>query len=382
MHFVTRLEAGERMVDLCHEFKISRKTGYKFWDRFRRLGPQGLYDDSRRPYQHPKQTRAEIQKLILDLKQSRPTWGSRKLHEWLKKRNPTIQIPCHSVIYSILDRNGLVKRRNHRRTHRSEGTHITSHTQAPNELWCADFKGQFRMGNRNYCYPLTITDHLSRYLLKCESLENTRGQPVKSVFADTFEEFGLPDAILTDNGPPFGCVGMFGLSELSLWWMRLGIQIQRIKPGHPEQNGRHERMHLTLKQATTRPAGLNLLQQQERFDEFRKDFNEQRPHEALQMRCPGELYRPSSRLYPKNLNEPEYPLHDMARKVQPCGRVVISLKKKHYFILGGAFRGQRVGLREEDTGLWRVSFLNFDLGFFDEFDRVFKPFERLQPTGV
>ena len=265
MRFVVRREAGERMTDLCAEFGISRKTGYKLWSRYQEFGPEGLYDVSRRPRRTPNQTPKDIQQLILALKQRRPSWGAKKLKVVLEQKHPGVKFPALSTINQLLARHGLVKRRKRRR----KATYYQGElrqTSAPNEVWGADFKGEFRLGNRRYCYPLTVTDHFSRYLLGCEGLENTKGQPAKAVFEMIFREFGLPDAIRTDNGAPFASTGLAGLTRLSAWWIRLGISLERIEPGHPEQNGRHERMHLTLKQETTRPAADNELQQQERFD--------------------------------------------------------------------------------------------------------------------
>jgi putative transposase len=382
MRFVSRLETGERMTDLCREYEISRKTGYKFLDRYRKQGPRGLFDESRRPITHPGQTRDEIRKLVLDLKAEKPTWGPAKLFAQLQKRHPGVKIPSRPTIYLLLDRHGLVKKRHQRkRSVPLEGTLIRP-TSAPNQRWCADFKGQFRLGNRNYCYPLTISDHFSRYLLSCEGLEGTRTPEAHAVFQAAFEHYGLPDAILSDNGPPFGSQGLFGWSKLSLSWLKLGIRIERIKPGHPEQNGRHERMHLTLKQETTRPSGKNLLQQQEKFDRFRNEYNEERPHEALAMKVPQELYVSSQRPCPKKTPEPEYPFHDETRTVLAGGVVQLTRvqKKPVRFHLGETFIGQTIGLREEEDDLWRVSFAQYDLGIFDRRNNRFEPFHEPQCT--
>ena len=359
MRFVSRLESGERMTDLCREYGISRKTGYKFWDRYRKQGPAALFDESRRPITHPNQTGDEIRKLVLDLKAEKPTWGPAKLFAQLSKRHPGVKIPSRPTIYLLLDRHGLVKKRHQRkRTIPLEGTPIRA-THAPNERWCVDFKGQFRMGDRSYCYPLTISDHFSRFLLACEGLEGVKTQGgTEAVFQATFEQYGLPDAILSDNGPPFGSQGLFGWSKLSLNWIKLGIRVERIKPGHPEQNGRHERMHLTLKQECTRPSGKNLLQQQEKFDHFQREYNEERPHEALAMKVPKEFYASSRRTCPKEIPELVYPLHDFARTVMTNGAAYIARRHGRPTIihLGKTFVGQNVGLREEEDDLWRVSF--------------------------
>jgi transposase InsO family protein len=380
MRFVTRLETGERMSELCREYGISRKTGYKFWDRYKKKGPKGLFDEPRKPITSPFQTPEAIQKLILDLKAQKPSWGADKLKSYLEKRRQDIRIPSRGSIYTLLCRNGLVQRRKQRSGYKNEGTHIPE-TKNPNEIWCTDFKGEFLLGNQKYCYPLTISDHFSRLLISCEGLENTKTNGVQTVFESVFQEYGLPDAILSDNGTPFGAKGLFGFSQLSLWWLRLGIKILRIKPGHPEQNGRHERMHLTLKQQTVRPPGQNFLQQQEKFDRFKNEYNTERPHAALSMKCPSDVYQSTRRAYPTNLGELKYPLHDLTRTVLCNGFVVSPSSRNKRFFLGQAFRNQRVGLREQEAGLWAVSFANWDLGLLDLKNGKFSPFHSPEPSG-
>jgi transposase InsO family protein len=261
----------------------------------------------------------------------------------------------------VLDRHGLVTRRKRRR-YKAEGTPLSS-TSSPNGLWCADFKGEFLLGNRQYCYPLTVTDYSSRFLLACEGLESTQSTFAFAVFEHVFKEHGLPQAIRTDNGVPFASSNaMFGLSRLSVWWLRLGINLERIKPGNPQQNGRHERMHLTLKKEATKPASYNFLQQQHRFDRFVGVYNNERPHQALNGRYPAELYTPSPRAY-RAPDPPEYPFHDRTVLVTQCGRICIGNRKIN---LSTVFAGQFVGIREVADKIWLVSFLDFDLGFFDE----------------
>jgi hypothetical protein len=239
-------------------------------------------------------------------------------------------------------------------------------------MWCADFKGQFRMGNRSYCYPLTITDHFSRYLLCCEALDSTNGETARIVLEQVFKTYGLPKRIRTDNGAPFASRGVAGLSMLSTWWIQLGICPERIAPGHPEQNGRHERMHLTLKEATTRPPGNNMMQQQERFDDFRGEYNSERPHEALDMQCPGDVYVTSNDTYAETSDIPDYPLHDIVRRVNGCGKISIRTKEPRFF-LGRTLIGHHVGLREINPGSWLVSFYGLDLGIVDEETESFLP---------
>ncbi len=360
LRFVAKLLDGEKMAVACREFGISRKTGYKIFDRYKEFGVRGLEDRSKSAYRHPNKLPFQVEKAILRIKQEHPSWGAPKIRDKLLKEFPIIKPPAVSTIHVVLDRHGLVKRRKRKR-YKARGTHL-SEASAPNALWCADFKGHFRLGNRKYCYPLTITDQRSRYLLACEGLESTKEPTAFEVFERTFKEFGLPTAIRTDNGVPFASPhALFGLSRLSLWWLRLGISIERIKPGHPQQNGRHERMHLTLKKEATKPASYNFLQQQERFDDFIEVYNNERPHQGLGGLYPGELYTPSPRefFYPE---EPEYPMHDRSIKVTRCGRICIGRRKINLSVV---FAGQYVGVREVADEVWLVSFLDYDLGFFE-----------------
>ena len=293
--FVGRLLGGEKMSALCREFGISRPTGYKIFNRYKNLGLEGLEDRSRRPYRHANKLPFQIEQTIVQIKREHRTWGAPKIREKLIREFPMIKPPAKSTVHAVLDRNGLVKRRKRRR-YRAEGTPL-KHAKTPNGLWCADYKGEFLLGNQQYCYPLTITDYRSRYLLACEGLETTKSPFAFTVFERVFKEFGVPNAIRTDNGVPFASPNaLFGLSRLSVWWLRLGINIERIKPGHPEQNGRHERMHLTLKREATKPASYNFLQQQARFDDFVDVYNNERPHQALGGAYPGEVYTPSARV--------------------------------------------------------------------------------------
>lgn len=277
LRFVGRLLDGEAMTEVCREFGISRKTGYKIFDRYREHGLEALADRSRRPVRYANQLPSQIETLIVGLKRNKPHWGARKIRELLVRRLAgDVRVPARSTIHAVLDRNDLVQRMGKPRQ-RATGTPL-SQGAAPNDLWCADFKGEFKLGNGRYCYPLTVTDHASRFLLLCEALESTREDTAFTAFQQLFAERGLPRAIRSDNGVPFASPNaLFNLSKLSVWWLRLGIAIERIKPGHPQQNGRHERMHLTLKKEATRPPGINSLQQQARFDAFLHEFNTERP---------------------------------------------------------------------------------------------------------
>jgi len=361
LRFVARLLDGESMSDVCREFGISRKTGYKIFNRYKAEGAYALCDRSRRPVRYANQLPDQVERLIVDCKREKPHWGARKIRELLvRKLAGDVRIPARSTVHAVLDRHGLVKRARQRRS-RAEGTPLSQAGQ-PNDLWCADFKGEFRLGNGRYCYPLTVTDQTSRCILLCEALESTKQEPVIEAFQRLFAERGLPVAIRSDNGLPFAAPnGLYNLSKLSVWWLRLGIQIERIKPGHPHQNGRHERMHLTLKKETTRPPGMNSLQQQARFEAFVEEFNSERPHEALAMRCPAELYTPSSRSY-QGLPEVAYPFHDRDVLVTACGRICMHRKKIN---LSTVLAGQRLGIKEVDEGVWLVSFMHYDLGYID-----------------
>ena len=361
LRFVARLLEGEKMAVLCREFDISRKTGYKIFSRYKDCGLEGLTDRSRRPYRQGCQLPFQIENLILQLKREYPSWGAPKIREKIRRKHSEIQLPAISTVHAVLDRHGLVSRPRRRR-YKAEGTALSRPLQ-PNELWCADYKGEFMLADRRYCYPLTITDAASRYLLSCEALSSTKGKYAFSVFERVFKDFGLPKAIRTDNGVPFASPNaLFGLSKLSVWWLRLGIQIERIKPAHPEQNGRHERMHLTLKKEATKPASKNLIQQQGRFDRFIEEYNQERPHQAIGMKYPAELYVSSSRPY-KGLSDLEYPFHDRTITVTNCGRICIGRRKIN---LSTVFAGQNVGIKEVSDKVWLVSFMQYDLGFFDQ----------------
>jgi putative transposase len=360
LRFVARLLEGEKMAGLCREFGISRKTGYKIYRRYRDIGLEGLTDRSRRPYRQANKLPFQVETRIVQLKREHPNWGAPKIREKLRRLNLGIHTPAISTVHAVLDRHGLVKRRRRCR-YKAQGTRL-SWPRQPNDLWCADFKGEFMLADRRYCYPLTISDFASRYLIACEALASTREHTAFSVFERAFKDFGLPGAIRTDNGMPFASShAFFGLSKLSVWWLRLGIDIERIQPGHPQQNGRHERMHLTLKQEATRPAASNLLQQQARFDDFLEDFNHERPHQALDMHYPAERYAPSARPY-RGLEDLDYPFHDHAHLVTRCGRICFHNRKIN---LSKVFAGQLVGVKQVADQVWLVSFMHYDLGFFD-----------------
>jgi transposase InsO family protein len=327
---------------------------------------------------YANQLPGQVESLIVRLKSEKPHWGARKIRELLLRRLPgDIRLPAKSTVHAVLDRHGLVKRKG--RPHpRATGTPLSEGAK-PNDLWCTDFKGEFKLGNGRYCYPLTVTDHASRFLLLCEALESTCEQTAFTAFERLFSERGLPLAMRSDNGVPFASANaLFNLSRLSVWWLRLGIAIERIKPGRPQQNGRHERMHLTLKREATRPAGMNSLQQQARFDAFLQEFNTERPHEALAMRRPAELYAPSPRPY-RGLPDLAYPLHDREIVVTCCGRFCLHRKKIN---ISTVLAGQTLGIKEVEDGIWLASFMHYDLGYFDLEQKTLQPLDNPFGPGL
>lgn len=362
MRFVARLLEGERMTDLCREFGISRKTGYKLKKRYQEEGPEALYDHSRRPRSNPGRTSAAIAERIIELRKAKPTWGPKKLKRRLEVLDPELPWPAASTIGVILKDAGLVdgRRRRRRASPTPEGAQRGS--SSPNELWCIDFKGQFKLGNQQYCYPLTVTDHFSRFLVVCEGMEGTKADPVQVAMERAFRTYGLPRRILSDNGTPFASTGLGGLSKLAAWFLRLGIEPERIEPGHPEQNGRHERMHLTLKRDATRPPGYNILQQQEKLDAFVDCYNEERPHEALGQETPASAYRPSRRVLPEELPPVDYSTCDESRLVASTGRFYF--RGKSYY-LSKALSGQPIGLRQIEEHAWLIRFIDRDLAYLD-----------------
>jgi putative transposase len=370
LRFVARLLEGEKMAPLGEEFGISRKTGYKVFNGYKDCGLSALTDRSRRPLRQANRLPAPIEATIVRLKREYPSWGAPKIREKLRQQFTGPHLPAISTVHAVLDRHHLVKHRRRRRP-RATGTELSRPTE-PNTLWCADYKGEFMLGNRRYCYPLTITDFASRYLLTCEALSTTQEKFAFTVFERTFKEFGLPRRIRTDNGVPFASAhALYGLSKLAVWWLRLGIQIERITPGHPQQNGRHERMHLTLKKEATKPAAANVLQQQARFDTFVAQYNQERPHQALAMKVPADLYARSPRVY-RGLDDLTYPFHDQTITVTHCGRICFKGQKVH---LSQVFAGQNVGVTQVGDRIWLVTFMQYDLGYFDDETCRLEPIE-------
>lgn len=362
--FIGLLKSGQRTVaGLCREFGISRKTAYKWAQRFEQEGLDGLREKSRAPRQMPWQTPSEVQELLLTARKRHPTWGPRKLKAWLEDRDDTLDLPAPSTIGDLLRREGLVHRRRRRLKLPVPKSPFGSQILEPNQEWDVDFKGEFRLGDGRYCFPLTLTDAFSRYLLEVRALEGTSGAKARPFFEQAFRAFGLPWTIRSDNGAPFASTGLGRLSALSVWWIKLGIRPLRGRPHHPQDNGRHERMHRTLKAETTRPPAQESRGQQKRFDAFRKEYNDERPHEALGQRPPARLYRVSRRPFPGRIPEVEYPGHYEVRQVSSGG---IFTWRSQAIFLGHSLIGERIGLREVEDGLWRVCFADVELGVLDE----------------
>src|SRR2546426_1878126 len=354
------------MTELCARYAISRKTGYKWLARYDAGGRPALHDRSRAPHHCPHKIGEAVAHLLLTARRQHPDWGPEKLLQWLEPRHSAVTWPAVSTAGDLLARHGLVTKRRRRRPLHHPGV-VPPVTRAPNDLWAADFKGQFRTGDRIYCYPLTVTDQHTRYLLACHGLLSTKGTGVRPVFDRLFREYGLPRAIRTDNGVPFATTGIHGLSQLNVWWLRLGIQHQRILPAHPQQNGAHERMHKTLKGEACRPPHSRLATQQRAFTTFRHLYNEERPHEALHDRPPATLYRPSPRAYTGTLPPVEYPRHFIVKRVTNAG--TIRLRKRLLF-LANALKQHPVGLEEIDDGIWSIHFCHVLLGRVDERDYI------------
>ena len=352
------------MTELCERFGISRKTGYKWLARYQAEGPSGLLDRSRRPKSCPHQTPVRIVEAVLEARRRHPSWGAKKLLPILMRRHPDWPWPARSTVCDILKREGRIPPRRRRRRPGHPGRPQTPMT-APNEIWTADFKGQFRTGDGQYCYPLTVADGFSRYILGCQALLSPSLKGTQAVFGRLFREFGLPQIIRTDNGAPFATCAIRRLSRLSIWWIRLGIYPELIEPAHPEQNGRHERMHRTLKAETTRPPAATCRGQQRRFNRFLDEFNNERPHEALGQHPPASVYRPSSRRLPKRLPQVAYPLHFETRRVSRNGGI---RWKSRWVNVGKVLEEQYIGLEEVDNGLWEVYFGSLKLGRLDEQD--------------
>jgi len=350
------------VTELCDLYGIARKTAYKWIDRYLRQGPAGLEERSRRPQVSPNRTPDEVTQALLEARRRHPSWGGKKLLTLVHKRHLSWDLPHRSTVCDILNRHGMVAKKRQRRRIGHPGK-PTSQILAPNDVWSADYKGQFRTGNGIYCYPLTVADGFSRYLLGCQGLDSTAVAQAKPVFTRLFKEYGLPQRIRTDNGVPFATNTLARLSSLSAWWVRLGVLPELIEPGKPQQNGRHERMHRTLKAETTRPAAGSLAAQQRKFNAFREEFNNERPHEALDMQTPACLYQPSAREMPNKIPPLEYPDRFEVRYVSANGGIRWN---RDWINVSIVCVGEYVGLEEIDDGIWNVYFGPLKLGRLNE----------------
>jgi len=348
------------MTELCAAFGISRKTGYKWLARYRTEGNAGLEERSRAPRRHGRQMAPEVAEAILALRRDRPHWGPRKLQALLQRQHPEVCWPAASTMGDLLRAHGLTDKRRARRRLGPPSTPFAP-VAAPNDLWCIDFKGWFRTGDGRRCDPLTITDAQSRYVLVCKIVRPEHG-PVEQAVRQAFDRYGLPRAIRSDNGPPFAANGPGGLTRLSLGWLKAGIALERIDPGKPQQNGRHERFHRTLKQETSRPPAASPAEQQARFNAFCHDFNHVRPHEALGQRPPASLWIPSPRQYPERLRKPWYDACHAVRRVRSNGEIKWAGRS---IFISQTLSGEPVGVAETKDGDWLVRYAHIDLGIID-----------------
>ena len=359
--FITAyLDGGEPMTALCASFGISRDTGYRMVERYRSEGVAGLVPRSRAPHRPAWAMTQAVVEAIIALRRTRPHWGPKKLRAVLKRENVAASWPAASTIGDLLRRKGLSEPRRRRRLAVPTSQPFQP-VMSPNDLWCIDFKGWFRTGDGQRCDPLTLTDAYSRLILDCRVVAPTFAGS-SPVVERAMREHGLPRAIRSDNGPPFASTGAGGLTQLSVHWVKLGIRLERIEPGAPQQNGRHERMHGTLKGETASPPAATLADQQACFDAFRDDFNQNPPHEALGQDVPGNHYHPSPRPYPERIEEPIYAADQAVRRVRCNGS--IKWQGEHIFV-GEALSGEPVGIAETEAGDWRVCFANIELGIID-----------------
>jgi putative transposase len=363
IEFVQEVLRGELgKSELCRRYGISRPTGDKWLERFHQRGLAGMEDLSSAPHCHSNQVPEELADMLISLRRQHMTWGPRKLLAYLERRYAGVKWPAASTVGELIRHNGMSRVRKPR--HRTPPyTQPFGSCQNANAIWCADFKGWFRTSDQTICHPLTITDAFSRYLLRCHGMERAQTAPTKVIFESAFREYGLPQAIRTDNGTPFASNSVGGLSRLSVWWLKLGIVPERIEPGQPQQNGRHERMHLTLKQDTASPPRSTMRSQQRRFDEFRVEYNQQRPHEALDQKTPADLYQPSPRPYPSRVPEPEYGGDMKIRYVRHSGEIKWQGRRMY---LGEVLAKENVGLEQVAEDHWLIYFCKMPLGVLDD----------------
>jgi putative transposase len=370
MRFVTDWQRDcWTMTELCGDYQISRKTGYKWVDRFETVGLPGLQDQSRRPAHSPGATDPALVERLVALRTRHPRWGARKLLAVAARDDRQPTWPSRSTVCALLNARGLVAPRRRRNRHAHVPSLLAPLTAA-NQTWTTDFKGHFRTGDGTYCYPLTLRDGFSRFVLRCEAVAGPTYEATRPQFERAFADYGLPDRIRSDNGGPFASTGLRRLSRLSVWWLRLGIGLERIALGHPEQNGSHEQFHSVLKAETARPPAANAQAQQRRFTRFSAEYNTDRPHEALGDRTPASCYQPSRRSLPARLSPLEYPAHWEVRRVSTIGQVSWGAQ---VLFLSGALAGEDVAFEEVDDGLWTVYFATLALGRYDERHRRIQP---------
>lgn len=371
MRFVTGVEAGEETVTmLCRRFGFSRKTGYKWLERYRVEGIEGLVDRSRAPLEHPQAVPPEIAERCLGARRAHPTWGPLKVLAVLERADPDTAWPAASTIGVLFDRAGLTVHRKLRRRAAPSNAPF-GQCKGPNDEWCGDFKGWFVTGDGTRCEPLTLTDAHSRYLLRCQVLARNDTEHVWPVLDAAFREFGLPLRLRTDNGSPFASTGAGGLSRLAVMVIKAGVLPVRIAPGQPQQNGRHERMHLTLLQDAASPPAYRLREQLDRLRDFRRIYNDERPHAALDNATPAEHYALSSRRWDGVLRSPEYPADHTLRQVRLNGAIRWNGSEIY---LNQALAGETVGLCEREDGSWLVCYGPIELGVIDHRgDRLRKP---------
>lgn len=356
-------EARRRRVpftSLCALFEISPKTGYKWLNRVNAEGASGLEERSRRPGTNPYAVTDDVVARLVELRTEQPTWGARKMLGWFENNEPWWLMPVASTVTEILKRRGLVRRRRQRR-HATTNRSPLAEATAPNVVWSMDYKGDFKVGDGTRCYPLTVTDAYSRMALCCRGLPSTKLLPTKKWLERMFSEWGLPDRLRSDNGTPFGTKLLGPISQLSVWLVKLGVRPEYITPGRPDQNGRHERFHRTLKKEACLPPAPTMLAQQRRFDRFLDGYNYDRPHEALGQKTPASVHRPSPRAFPDRLEEPSYPLHYDVRKVTSKGQIKWNAMQ-HF--LTETLAGEHVGIVEVDDGLHEVYFASLLVGRF------------------
>jgi transposase InsO family protein len=365
--WIEEYEAGDWISEIAERHQVSRKTVHKWVARYEAYGVEGMAELSRAPHQHPQAVEEVWRERVGAVRQQHPRWGAGKL-AWLLKQQHRETVPSESTIGRLLRENGWSRKR--RPKAKAHGTARLEQAEQPNQVWGIDFKGWCRTGDGKKCEPLTISDYATRYLLCCQAVNSTRTEVVRPVMERVFGDYGLPERMRSDNGPPFASTGACGLTDLSVWWIELGLQCERIEPGHPQQNGRHERMHRTMQEETMQPPASTWRQQQRRLEAFRREYNEQRPHAALGQQPPATLYRRALREYPRRIAEPEYGPDWQVRKIDGgqarwrSGRMFVS----------HALNGKMVGFEPVEQDRWKVWFHRHWLGVWDQREqRLYRP---------